>query len=210
MSAIALTQPELERVEDQGSRARQRLSWMTVALIGVVIAYVDGFWVTSLQGTVGAIERNQPPFTRWLHDSTLMLPLFVLAVSAALVLTRRWFGGGRREFVTLAAAAVLVVMITSAVSIAEVTASSAYDYHLEARDLALSHVGHVHPVSGAAGGCTGLCAARHSTLMLHVRAVSTASLVFLITNMVLVVWALTLRGGQLWKRVARSEMPAVS
>jgi hypothetical protein len=209
MSAIVLTQPELGRVEDQGSRER-RLSWMTVAVTAVIIAYVDGFWVTSLQGTVGAIERNQPPFARWLHDSTLMLPLFVVAVSAALVLTRRWFGGGRRELVTLAAAAVLIIGITTAVSIAEVTASSVYDYHLEARDLALGHVGHVHPVSADSGACTGLCAARHSTLMLHVRAVSSASVVLLITNLVLVVWALTFRGGQLWRRVPRGEIPAVA
>ncbi len=191
------------------SAVRQRLhpSWVTIGLCAVVIAYVDGFWVTSLQRTVGAFERNEPPFMRWLRDSTLMLPLFVLAVWAVLALTRRWLGKNRHEFVTLSAAALLVIVVTTAVSIAEVTASSAYDYHLQTQELAQKYAGHVHSISttsvtdgsSISTVCTGLCAAQHSTLMVHVRAVSYASVVLLITNIVVVAWVLALRGGRLWR-----------
>ena len=49
-------------------RVRRRLgvSWATIILFAVVISYVNGFWVTSLQGAVGSLERSEPPFQRWL------------------------------------------------------------------------------------------------------------------------------------------------
>jgi hypothetical protein len=188
------------------TRTRLQLSWVTVVVAGAVIAYVDGFWVTSLQGAIGAVERNQPPFARWLRDSTLMLPLVMLGVVAALLLTRRLFGRSRRELVTLSAAALLIIVITSLISVAEVTASSVYDYHLQARDLGLGNSTHLHTVAPQPGvvvdpgACTGLCAARHATLTTHVTAVTYASMMMLITNVVLVLWVLALRGGRLWKR----------
>ena len=46
--------------------------------------------------------------------------------------------------------------------------------------------------------CVGLCSAQHATLLAHVRAVGYASLVLLISNLVLVLWVLALRGGRLW------------
>jgi len=185
-----------------------KLSWVTVAVTAIVVTYIDGFWVTSLQGTIGAVERAQKPFPRWLRDSTIMLPIVALGVVAALLLTRRWFGRGRRELVTLSAAAVLMIAITTLITVGELTASSIYDYHIQARDLATSHLTHVHePIipagSTALGGnvaCNGLCEARHTTLTTHVRGVSFASLMVLITNVVLVAWVLALRGGRLWKR----------
>ena len=196
-------------------RSRLKLSWVTVVVAALFIAYVDGFWVTSLQGTIGAVERSQPPFHRWWVDSTMMLPLLVLGVAAALLLTRRWFGRGRRELVTLSAAALAIIAITTLISIAEVTASSIYDYHLQARDLATSHLTHVHePIVpagsttlGNPGGCNGLCSARHETLALHVHAVTYISMMLLITNIALVLWVLALRGGRLWKRHLPPEEP---
>jgi hypothetical protein len=205
-STLAIQNTAQDSIES-AVRHRLRPSWVTIGLWAVVIAYVDGFWVTSLQRTVGAFERNQPPFMRWLRDSTLMLPLFVLAVWAALVLTHRWIGRNRHELVRLSAAALLVIVVTTAVSVAEVTASSAYDYQLQTRDLAQKFAGHVHSIStssptdgsSTAQVCTGLCAAQHSTLMVHVRAVGYAGVVLLLTNIVVVAWVLALRGGKLWR-----------
>src|SRR4051795_9048994 len=87
-------------VEHLDERRRQlRVYWLTIAFFAVVIAYGDGFWVTTVQGAVGAIERNDPPVSRWLRDSTLMLPLFFLAVLAAVLLARRWFANSRKRLV---------------------------------------------------------------------------------------------------------------
>ena len=195
---------------------RLHLSWPTVAVFAIVIAYVDGFWVTSLQGAVGAIEVTQAPFVRWVRDSTLMLPLLLLAVVAALSLTRRWAGRGHREFRQLAVAAISIIVITTVVSIAQVATMSVHDYNIQAAQLGQVHAGHastvavdpgvVTPLGGNA--CSALCAARHATLMAHVRSVGYAGLVLLFTNLVLVVWVLALRGGRLWAAPTFVEEPA--
>jgi len=187
-------------------RGRLQVYWLTVAFFAIVIAYGDGFWVTSVQGAVGAIERTDPPLSRWLRDSTLMLPLFVLAVVAALVLARRWFGNSRSRLVKFGATALLIMLITSAVGIAEVAASSAYDYRLQARDLTNVVAFHHHedtvaPTAAApkAGGCTALCAEKRLTLNSHMKALRLASVVLLVTNAVLALWVLALRSDRLWR-----------
>src|SRR5262245_52717400 len=90
-----------------GAQRRLSVYWLTVAFFAVVIAFGDGFWVTSVQGAVGSIERNDPPFSRWLRDSTLMVPLFFLAVLAAILLGRRWFAGNRSRLVKFGGTALL-------------------------------------------------------------------------------------------------------
>jgi hypothetical protein len=185
---------------------RLHLSWPTVAVFAAVIAYVDGFWVTSLQGAVGAIEVTQEPFVRWVRDSTLMLPLLFVGVLAALSLTRRWVGHSHREFRQLAVAAISIIVITSVVSLGQVATMSAHDYNIQAAQLGHLHAGHASTVAtdpnavlpASNGTCSALCAARHATLMAHVRSVGYAGLVLLFTNLVLVVWVLALRGGRLW------------
>jgi hypothetical protein len=195
-----------------------RLSWLTVAVFAVAFAYVDGFWVTSLQGAIGSLERSRPPFQRWLRDSTLMLPVYVGAVVVALLLARRWVGQRRRAVARLGTATVLIVAICTAVGAAEVANSSAYDYHLQTEHLdevdALNHAhareGRVVPSAYAdadSDACTGLCAAKRSTRELHVRAVTRASVVLLLTNSLLAIWLLALRGGQLWKRTGVVAAP---
>jgi hypothetical protein len=197
---------EAHAPSEREAAERVRVNWVTVVVCASVIAYIDGFWLTSLRGAVGAIEATQSPFSHWLRDSTLMVPPLVLAVLAALLLTRRWIGQNRREAVQLAVAALLIVGIGSAVSIAEVTARAAHDYSIQARQLEVNHTGHTSVVttqpatanSTSSGTCTGLCAAKHATLMAQVRAVGYASVVLLVTNLVLVAWALAARGGRLW------------
>jgi hypothetical protein len=197
-----------------------RLSWLTVVVFAVAFAYIDGFWVTSLQGAIGSLERSRPPFQRWLRDSTLMLPVYVGAVMVALLLTRRWAGRSRRALARIGAATVLIVGICTAVGVAEVANSSAFDYHLQTEHLeeveALNHAhtpeGRVLPVADADSDansevCLGLCAAKRSTRDLHVRAVTRAGVVLLLTNSLLVIWLLALRGGQLWKRADVTGIP---
>ena len=103
--------------------------------LAVVLAYADGFWLISLRGAVGSIERTREPFASWLRESTLALPVFVLAVLGALTLAARWFGPVLRKPKTVVAAALLVVAAGTLVGIAGLAASSAYDYHLQSSQL---------------------------------------------------------------------------
>lgn len=184
-------------------RGRLHVCWVTIAVFAIVIAYADGFLVTSLQGAVGAIERNEPPFQRWLRDSTLMLPLFFLAVLAAMLLARRWVGQGHRSVVKFGTTALLIVLFTSGVAIAEVAASSAYDYRLQTRHLEREHnmgmdVGMDMSMDTDMG--TGLTALKQDTLDVHMRAVQYASVMLLVTNLVLVIWVMAFYSDRLWRR----------
>jgi hypothetical protein len=188
-------------------RNRLGVNWLSVAILAVVLAYADGFWLTSVQGTVGAIERNHAPVSRWLRDSTLMLPLFFLGVLAALLVVRRLFGDGRRVALRIGAAALLITLIGSAVGTTEVMASSAYDYRLQSRDLARIESQHTHPAvtpgsvaTPSQSGCTGTCAQRQLTLTAHVEAVELIGRMLLITNGIAVLWVLAFRGDRLWRR----------
>lgn len=186
-------------------RRRLPASWSAIGLFAVVLAYVDGFWLVTLQGAVGAIERSRGPFARWLRESTLLVPFLAAAVVVALLVGRRWFAG-RRPWVRQMSTVLVVVAATSTVAIAAVAASSADDYQIQARHLGLLHSFHTPtvPAPGAAGtssgslsACDALCDARRETIAVHVRAVELAAPVLLVTNLVLVLWLLALRGGRL-------------
>jgi len=187
-------------------RSLAPVNWPTIAVTAIVVAYVNGFWVTSLQGAVGSFARAEPPFTRWLRDSTLMLPLFVLAVLAAVMVARRYVGQRRGTLVKVGATALLIVLFTSALSIAEMAASSAWDYQLQSSGLAQLHSRHLQPEVAAQGAaspdgtsiCDMLCAAKRSTFTAQVRAVQYGSLLVLVTNVVLVGWVLAVRSDRLW------------
>ncbi len=197
-------------------RSRMQVWWITIFAFAIVLAYADGFWVTSLQGAVGAIERNEDPFHRWLRDSTMMIPLYILAVLTAIRMARRLVGN-RRGLVKYAAAALLLVVLTTGLAVAEVAASSAYDYHFQTRHLALEHqlMGHTHVAGQSASfteagssACTGLCASVRDTFNSHVRAVLYSSVVMLLTNLVLVLWVLAIRSDRLWRRGSTSTPSA--
>ena len=206
MSIASLAPLDGPAAAERPSTPGLRVSWVTMALFAAVIAYVDGFWVTSLHGAVGSVDSTQSPFVHWLRDSTLMLPPLILAVLAALRVARRWVGHNRREITRLAGAALLVILFSSAASIAEVALKAASDYRVEVNQLEQVHSIHATTVAVEAGtvaasaddSCTSLCAARHATLMTQIRAVELATVVLLITNFVLVLWVLALRGGRVW------------
>jgi hypothetical protein len=66
--------------------------WLTVLPFALAMAYADGFWMVALRGAVGSIDRSQEPFTTWLRESTLAIPVYLFAVLGALTLAKRWFG----------------------------------------------------------------------------------------------------------------------
>ena len=88
------------------------------------MAYADGFWMMSLRGAVGAIERTDEPFASWLRESTLVLPVFVFAVLGALTLALRLFGPELRKSSTVLTA-LLIVAAGTAVGMALITVSAA-------------------------------------------------------------------------------------
>ena len=111
--------------------------------------------------------------------------------------------------VRAATVAVLIVAVCTLVGIVEVANSAAYDYQLQVDHIELVEgFNHAHADESQAqpagdtgtDECVGTCAAKQSTLGLHVRAVTHASALLLITNTVLVAWLLVVGGDRLWKR----------
>lgn len=193
-------QPEMNRdtrladadIAGTGSvRGRQAVPWLTVASLSVVMAYADGFWMMSLRGAVGAIERTDEPFASWLRESSLLLPVFVLAVLGALTLALRRFGPVLRRSSTVLTA-LLVAAAGTAVGIALITISAAHDYQLQFSQLQLiGSMSHTCPE----GGCLAL--QEQASIGLQMRAVGYGSGMLLVTNLVLVGWVVAVRGGRL-------------
>ncbi len=174
--------------------------WSTVLPIAIALGYADGYWLTSLRGAIGAIERTDSPYANWLFESTVSVPLFVCAVLGAITLACRWFGPGLRSGWTAAATGLLVVAAGTVVGLAEITASAAYDYHLQG--------GQVQFMDNMAGGhCSAACIATTNAAQLTVeqRGLLVGGKLLIITNVVLVAWLVALRGGRiLVSRAARS------
>ena len=145
----------------------------------------------SLRTSVGAITRAQAPFESWLRESIQALPMFVFAVLGALTLALSWFGPGLHRAKVVIATAALVVASGTVAGVGWLTASSAYDYHLQVQQLT---------VMGSMGGrCTGACLAgrQHASLLLQAKSVAYGSGILLVTNLVIVAWMLAIRGGRL-------------
>ena len=121
--------------------------------------------------------------------------MFVLALIVALTLAARWFRPSLRTWRLLLATALLVVAAATLIGIAELTASSAYDYSLQSAQVQLK--GSMAGMAGMAsmGGTTA--EQQHASLVLQVRAVTYGSGLLLVTNLVLVGWVVAIRGGRL-------------
>ena len=180
------------------SRTRLGVPWGTVLPLAIVLAFADGFWMTSLRGAVGYIERTQTPFTSWFRESALGVPIFVLAVLGALTLALHWFGPTLRGRSVLAAMG-LVAAAATVVGLAEIAVSAAYDYHLQVRQLQTMHD------MCSVTGCED--PRLQASLQLQVRAVGMASLLLLATNVVVVGWMVALSGGRL--SLTRTRRPHV-
>jgi hypothetical protein len=174
--------------------------WSTVLPLAAVIAYADGFWMISLRGAVGSIERTQAPFTSWLRESTLALPLYVLAVLGALTLALRLFGPRPPTAKTLPATAALITAAGTLAAVAQMAASSAYDYHLQSNQLQL-----MNSMGATCAGANCLPELKQASLLLQVHAVGAGAVIMLVTNLVLVGWVLALKGGRLNLATTRTQ-----
>jgi hypothetical protein len=188
------------------------VAWTTVVVLAALMAYADGFVLTSLEGAVGAIERVQGPFATWLRNSTLMVPVFVLAVLAALAFARSRLGPTLHTARKVMTAALLIAAAGGVVGSAEVAMSLAYDYHLQSELLESSASTHAHAVTGApvseAGTCTGTCAAGEAQLAVITHAARLGSGAAVAVNVVLVGWVVAARGGRLESRRSEHAEPA--
>ncbi len=195
-------------LETGTARHRTPVSRWTVALFALVLTLADGYWATSLRGATGYIENTQQPFRDWVLYLAVMLPIFAGTVLAALWIVRRLVPAGATRFI---AAAALVVVLTTLVGTAQMALTATYDYRSQVQQLTLMH--HIHNPDGVTirldpgatvpaglSACTGLCAQKQLTLDAHVRGVRLGALLLLVTNGVLVLWALAFRGGRIWIR----------
>jgi hypothetical protein len=181
-----------ERVEQARAvpRTRYVVPWRTVATLAIVLSFADGFWLTSLRGAVGAIERTQSPFASFLRESTFLLPAYAIAVLGALTLARRWFGPELRRPRAVLTTAVLVAVAGTLLAVVVTATSSAYDYHLQSTQLQ-----HMHAMNDTTRRMLELRQA--ATLHAHVQGVVLISRWLLLTNAVLVAWVVAMWGGRL-------------
>jgi hypothetical protein len=190
------------------ARHRTAVSRRTVALFALLVTLADGYWATSLRGATGYIQNTQQPFRDWVLYLAVMLPIFAGTVLAALWIVRRLVPAGATRFL---AAAALVVVLTTLVGTAQMALTAVYDYRSQVQQETLMH--HIHNPDGVTirldpgttvpaglSACTGLCAQKQLTLDAHVRGVRLGALLLLVTNGVLVLWALAFRGGRIWIR----------
>ncbi|WP_295694750.1 hypothetical protein [Lapillicoccus sp.] len=172
--------------------------WGTVVPLSVVLAVVGGFWGVTLRGAVGAVERTQQPFASWWRDSLLAIPLATLAVLLAVVTARRLLGP-RRRFGFLVTW-LLIGGFGTAAGMTQVAISAAYDYVLQTRSNAMM----LTPSSGMCSTTDCLDRMQHATLALQVRALGYGAVLILVTNLVVTLWVVAVRGGRLDLAGARS------
>ena len=171
--------------------SRKAIPWATVLTFAAVLATADWFWVVSLRGAVGAIERTSHPFVAWLQGSLLLTPLFAFAVLGALALAYRWFGPVLRRPRTVIATSLLVVAACTLAGAGALILSGAYDLRLQ-----LGQLNHM-PSMGVQCVDSCLQAQKDATLALQLKALGAGSVILLVTNLLLVVWMVAVRGGRL-------------
>jgi hypothetical protein len=153
-----------------------------------MMAYADGFWMVSLRGAVGAIERTQEPFLSWLRESTVLLPVFVLAVIVAVTLALRWFGpvlAGRKAFLMTA---LLIAAAGTVAGTLALAASQAWDYALQDDLMSILH---------HASSAQSVEQLEQSSLGLQLAAFGYGAGLLLVTNLVVTGWTVAIRGGRL-------------
>ena len=191
MTAIAPAVRVSNRTAPETTRSRPGVAWWTVLPLAALMAYGDGFWVMSLREAAGAIERMDSPFQSWLRESTLVLPIFVIAVLGATAVALTRFGPTPRRTRTVFVVALLVAAAGTLAGVVGLAASSAYDYHLQTI--------HMADMGAMRQDCAAACQAarQHSDLALQLRTVGVGAALMLVTNLLLVGWAVALRGGRM-------------
>ena len=181
---------------------RRAVPSLTVTLLSGLMAYADSFVLTSLRVAIGTVGRVNGLFMTWLRAGTLLLPLFALAVLWALRRAHRRYGARLGTPRTIAVASLLIVLAGTVVGTAAVAVSAGSSYCRQSVQLQQMQAAH-HMAPSAPCTCTGTCEALRSMLAVHVRGVGYASGVLLATNLVLVGWFVSLRGGRLEAATAR-------
>jgi hypothetical protein len=200
-----------------GSLPRLPVRWPSVALLALAIAFADSFWLAVTQQVVGAIERTEPPISRWLRDGALLLPLMFLAVLLALLVARRW--NMRHRLAEAAAIALLIALISGCFGLIAVAANSAYDYSFQRHHLELLHSLGANQLGAAAvagfapatqlpyqlycnvrGLAAGSMVAQleYATLMIHLRALGFAGALILSTNLVVAALSMAMGHDRRW------------
>jgi hypothetical protein len=186
-----MTAPVAPAIGHDVAGGRLRVPWATVLVLAVVLSYADGFWAVALRGAVGSIDRTEAPFTTWLRECTLLLPVYVFAVLAALTLALRWRGPHPRRTPAVATTLPLIVATATLAAVAVLIANAVYDYQLQT-----AHLAELHSVHGACGpGC--LEVQEQATLAVHVRAIGLGGALVLASNLVLVGLVAAFLGGRL-------------
>jgi hypothetical protein len=180
-------------------RRTARVSWSHVLPLAVVLAFANGFWIVTLRGAVGAIERTSAPFSTWVRESTLLVPVYVVAVLAAFMLAQRWFGPRPRGMRANAATIGLVAGCATAAGVVLQMASGWFDFLLQRGDL--RHMGSMHMT------CDATCTTERiqATLNLELKGVLVALVMMAVTDLVLVALVVAFRGGDVV--LARSPKP---
>jgi hypothetical protein len=168
--------------------------WLTAALLAVVVAYADGFWMVALRETIGAIERAQEPFRSWLVDSAWLVPVYLLVL---VVVFRRAADRAWRPVVVL----LLVAIACTVLGMTVVAVRTANDYQLQSRQLTVLHAVHGTPAVAAghghvpSSGCDTLCRDRAEMVAVDLRAMPLALAGLGGTNLIVVGWVVALLGG---------------
>jgi hypothetical protein len=165
--------------------------WLTVVPFALAMAYADGFWMVALRGAVGSIDRSQEPFTTWLRESTLAVPVYLFAVLAALTLAKRWFGPALRTARPVLLTGLMIAAAGTLVGVVQLAISSVYDFKLQSDELVV--MGPMH------GSCSGTCLdqLQQAQILTLVKAGLIVAGLLLVSNLVLVGWILAMRGGRL-------------
>jgi hypothetical protein len=181
--------------------------WVVVAIMAVTMSFVDGFWIVSLREAAGAAVRTGRPFASWLADSTAVVPLFALAILAALAFAYERYGPVLRRPRAVITTSLLIALAGTVAAMVVALSSTGYDYYLQAtaaEKVETTH-GHGAAISPDDPTCTGSCAVQRATLEVHARGLTYLAPLVLGTNLVLVGWLVALRGGRLDAPTARAR-----
>lgn len=211
--STAATGRRLPRFRLGEVRRRVPAPFGLVVTVAVLTAAVDAFWMTGLQGAVGAIERAQSPLRLWLVATAVAIPLYLVALVGALLLARRGLTGRGLAWLRRLAGVVLLVAVTTAVGMVGLGANAAWDYHAQTQRIAADHAHSEALVQGNDGqiqvgsivvpGCYGDCAVRSQTRETHFKALRLGGKLLVGTNTVLVLWVIALWGGVSFTSTAR-------
>jgi len=166
------------------------VSWWHVLPLAVVLAFANGFWMIALRGAVGAIERTSAPFSAWLHESTVLVPVYVVAVLAAFMLAQRWFGPRPRGLRAAGLTIATLAVVASAAGTLLMAASVWFDFVLQRADL--QHMSATH-------GCDPACVSARvqATVGLELKALWIGLLLMLVTDLLLIALVIAFRGGEI-------------